>query len=110
MPSSAPTAEAATGGIVLLVLLAGSASAYVGGAVFAASLVLLYSTSAAYHRITWKPRLRSIMKRLDHSMIFVLIAGTYTPFCLVVLDTAWGISMLSVAWGLAAAGVAMKLG
>ena len=80
-----------------------------GGAIFAASLVLLYSTSAAYHRITWKPRLRAIMKRLDHSMIFVLIAGTYTPFCLVVLNTAWGISMLSVAWGLAGAGVAMKL-
>lgn len=127
MPASAPAAEttaprpllrgvfhacaavAAIGGIVLLVLLADSASEYVGGAVFAASLALLYSTSAAYHRITWKPRLRAIMKRLDHSMIFVLIAGTYTPFCLVVLDTAWGISMLSVAWGLAGAGVAMKL-
>ena len=127
MPASAPAAEttaprpllrgvfhacaavAAVGGIVLLVLLADSASEYVGGAIFAASLVLLYSTSAAYHRITWKPRLRSVMKRLDHSMIFVLIAGTYTPFCLVVLDTAWGISMLSVAWGLAGAGVAMKL-
>jgi len=127
MPASAPTAEApaprpllrgvfhacaavaAVGGIVLLVLLADSAGAYVGGAVFASSLVLLYTTSAAYHRITWKPRLRSLMKRLDHAMIFVLIAGTYTPFCLVVLDTAWGISLLSVVWGLAGAGVIMKL-
>jgi hemolysin III len=127
MPASAPTTEApaprpllrgvfhavaavaAVGGIVLLVLLADSAGAYVGGAVFASSLVLLYTTSAAYHRITWKPRLRSLMKRLDHAMIFVLIAGTYTPFCLVVADTAWGISLLSVVWGLAGAGVIMKL-
>ena len=102
-------AVAAVGGIVLLVLLADSAGAYVGGAVFATSLALLYTTSAAYHRITWKPRLRSLMKRLDHAMIFVLIAGTYTPFCLVVADTAWGISLLSVVWGLAGAGVLMKL-
>src|SRR3990172_10007294 len=102
-------AVAAVGGIVLLVLLADSPGAYVGGTVFATSLALLYTTSAAYHRITWKPRLRGLMKRLDHSMIFVLIAGTYTPFCLVVADTAWGISLLSVVWGLAGAGVAMKL-
>jgi len=105
----AVAAVAAVGGIVLLVLLADSPGAYVGGTVFATSLALLYTTSAAYHRITWKPRLRSLMKRLDHAMIFVLIAGTYTPFCLVVADTAWGISLLSVVWGLAGAGVVMKL-
>ncbi len=102
-------ALAAVGGIVLAVLLAQSAGAYVGGAIFASSLVLLYTTSAAYHGITWKPRLRAIMKRLDHSMIFVLIAGTYTPIGLVVLSTAWWISILSVVWGLAGAGVILKM-
>ncbi len=102
-------AVAASAGAVLLILLADSARAYVGGAVFAASLILLYSISAAYHRITWTPRLRAIVKRLDHATIFVLIAGTYTPFCLVVLNTAWGISMLSVVWGVAGAGIALKL-
>ncbi|MEX0800999.1 MAG: hemolysin III family protein [Dehalococcoidia bacterium] len=102
-------AFAAVVGIVVLVLLASSPAAYVGGAIFASSLVLLYATSAAYHRITWTPRLRDIVKRLDHSTIFLLIAGTYTPFCLAVLDTAWGISMLAVVWGLAGAGVALKL-
>src|SRR3990170_2707883 len=71
--SHAFAAVAAVGGIVLLVLLADSAGAYVGGAVFATSLALLYTTSAAYHRITWKPRLRSLMKRLDHAMISVLL-------------------------------------
>jgi hemolysin III len=100
---------AAAAGAVLLVLLADSASAYVGGAVFATSLIALYATSAAYHRIRWRPRLRGLMRRLDHAMIFTLIAGTYTPFCLAVLDTAWGISILSVVWGLAGAGIVLKL-
>ena len=102
-------AIAAIAGAVFLLLLADSARAYVGGAIFAASLILLYTTSAAYHRFTWSPRLRGIVRRLDHSMIFLLIAGTYTPFCLVVLNTAWGISTLSVVWGLAGAGIIMKV-
>ncbi len=102
-------AIAAIAGAVLLVLLANSARAYVGGAVFGASLILLYTVSAAYHRITWTPRLRGIVRRLDHSMIFVLIAGTYTPLCLLVLTTAWWISLLSVIWGIAGAGIILKI-
>lgn len=102
-------ALAAIAGLVLLVLLAESARAYVGGAIFAASLVLLYSTSAAYHRVLWGRRMRSLMKRLDHSMIFVLIAGTYTPFCLLAVNGAWGISLLSVVWSLALAGIILKM-
>ncbi len=102
-------AVAATGGAVLLLLLAHSPRAYVGAAIFGASLILLYTTSAAYHRITWSPRLRGILRRMDHSMIFALIAGTYTPFCLLVLNTAWWISMLSVVWGIAGAGIILKV-
>ena len=102
-------AMAAIAATVILLLLADSPRAYVGGAIFGASLMLLYTTSAAYHRITWSPRLRGVLRRLDHSMIFVLIAGTYTPLCLLVLNTAWWISMLSVVWGLAGAGIIMKL-
>ena len=100
---------AAVAGAALLLLVSGSARAYVGGSIFAASLVLLYGTSAAYHRITWTPVMRGLMKRLDYSMIFVLIAGTYTPFCLVVLNTAWGITMLSVIWGVAGGGVLIRV-
>ena len=99
----------AVAGLVILMLLAHSPRAYVGGAIFATSLILLYFTSGVYHAITWGRRMRSLLKRLDHSMIFVLIAGTYTPFCLVVLDDAWGISMLSVIWGIALAGVILKM-
>ena len=102
-------AIAATLGAPLLLLVANSPRAYVGGAIFAASLILLYGTSASYHRITWTPLFQAIISRLDHSMVLVLIAGTYTPFCLVVLNTAWGITMLSVIWGIAGAGILMNL-
>jgi hemolysin III len=102
-------AIAAVAGAAVLLLVADSARAYVGGAIFAASLILLYGTSAAYHSITWTPTMRGLMKRLDYSMIFVLIAGTYTPFCLVVLNTAWGITMLSVIWGVAGGGVLIRV-
>jgi hemolysin III len=105
----AAAAGAAVVGLVLLVLLAESPRAYVGGAIFAASLILLYLTSATYHTITWGRRMRAVLKRLDHSMIFVLIGGTYTPFCLLILNDAWGISMLSVIWGVAAAGILLKV-
>ena len=102
-------AGAALAGIVVLVLLADSAAGYVGGAIFAACLALLYATSGLYHTVTWGPRLRDLLKRLDHSTIFLLIAGSYTPFCLAVLNTAWGISLLAVVWSLAGAGVLLKL-
>src|SRR3990172_4617591 len=75
-------AVAAALGAVWLLLVASSPAGYVGGAVFAASLMLLYTTSATYHRFAWQTALHRLMKRLDHAMIFVLIAGTYTPFCL----------------------------
>jgi hemolysin III len=102
-------AIAAMLGAPLLLLVADSPRAYVGGAIFAASLILVYATSAAYHRITWTPLFRAIISRMDHSMVLVLIAGTYTPFCLVVLNNAWGISMLSVVWGMAGAGILINL-
>lgn len=102
-------AVAASVGGVLLLLLADSPQAYAGSAIFAISLVLLYSVSAAYHRIRWSPRLRAIIRRLDHSMIFALIAGTYTPFCLLKLNTTWGIAMLSVVWVVALAGITSKM-
>src|SRR3990170_4346228 len=98
----------AVAGTVLLLLVADSPSGYVGGAIFASSLMLLYGTSATYHQVRWRPNWRQVVKRLDHAMIFVLIAGTYTPFCLDV-SLAWGIPMLSVVWGLAGAGVLLKL-
>ncbi|MBR9988992.1 MAG: hemolysin III family protein [Gemmatimonadetes bacterium] len=98
------------GGAVLITLAALSGSAYqiVGAAVFTASLVLLYSASTAYH-IALNARLRQKLRLVDHCAIYVLIAGTYTPFTLTVLRGVWGWTLFGVVWGLALAGIAFKL-
>jgi hemolysin III len=99
----------APAGLVALLLLAGSPRAYVGASIYATSLMLLYSSSANYHLAPWSRRWNGAMKRIDHSMIYVLIAGSYTPFCLIVLGNAWGIPMLSIVWALAGLGVLMTI-
>lgn len=96
-------------GVLLLMLIAETPSGYAGGAIFAASLVALYVSSATYHLVPWPPRLKDVMKRVDHSMIFALIAGTYTPFCLIVLGRGWGITMLALVWTLAGLGMLLKI-
>ncbi len=102
-------ALAAVAGFVVIVMLADTPRAYVGGAVFAVSLIALYTISATYHTITWGRRAHAVLKRLDHAMIFVLIAGTYTPFCLLVASDAWGLSILAIVWSIAAVGIVLKL-
>ena len=94
---------------VALVLLAESGPARAAAALYALSLTVAFGSSAAYHRVGWSPGALRRMKRLDHSMIFVLIAGSYTPLSVLVLDGAWSIVMLSVVWAGAAAGIALKL-
>jgi hemolysin III len=90
---------------VTLVGLAGGVEARVAAALFAVTLTALFGVSAAYHRGDWSDRARRIMKHLDHSMIFVFIAGSYTPITLLALRPAWGITLLALAWTGAAAGV-----
>ena len=102
-------ALAAVAGCVVLVMLADTPRAYVGGAVFAVRLIALYTISGTYHTITWGRRAHAVLKRLDHAMIFVLIAGTYTPFCLLVASDAWGLSILAIVWSIAAVGIVLKL-
>lgn len=84
------------------------ASAVVGGAIFGATMALLYLASTLYHAAP-PGRLKGILRRLDHSAIFLLIAGTYTPFTLGVLEGGWGWSLFGVVWGIAAVGVLLKL-
>ena len=79
----AGTVSVATG--IVLISVAGAARGERAGlatAVYAVTVLALFSTSASYHRVSWSTRGRAVMRRLDHSMIFVLIAGTYTPFAL----------------------------
>jgi hemolysin III len=77
--------------------------------VYAISLAGLYGVSASYHRFKWSPRALVRMQRLDHSMIFVLIAGTYTALCLLVLHQVWAYIVLGLVWAGALAGIAMKI-
>jgi hemolysin III len=93
---------------VLLVAAASPGAATAAAAVYGATLFALFATSALYHRPNWPPRARTVMRRLDHSAIYLLIAGTYTPFCLLVGGTS-GRAMLAVAWGGAALGVLQSL-
>jgi len=93
-----------------LVLGAGSVRARVAVAVYALSVAALFGTSALYHRVDWRTlRARRWMRRLDHTMIFVLIAGTYTPFGLLVLHGAVGVAIVIAAWSAALAGAVFKL-
>ena len=92
-----------------LVALATSASARLGAAVYAVTLTGLFGTSAAYHRLAHSVRARSVMRRLDHAMIFLLIAGSYTPICLLTLRGSWRVAALVLVWGGAAVGVALKV-
>ncbi len=93
--------------MVVLSALYGTALDVVASAVFGASLVLLYTASTLYHAFPW-PRAKQVMEVMDHAAIYVLIAGTYTPFALVALGGAWGWSMFGVVWGLAAIGIAAQ--
>lgn len=77
-------------------------------AIFGASLILLYTASTLYHLLPHVEHGTGIFRKLDHMMIFVLIAGTYTPFCLVPLRGPWGWSLLGSIWGLGIAGVVGK--
>jgi hemolysin III len=90
---------------ITLVSLARASEARVGALIFAVTLSGLYGVSALYHRRDWSARAHRIMKHLDHSMIFVFIAGSYTPVTLLALHPAWGITLLILAWSGAALGV-----
>jgi hemolysin III len=93
----------------LLVAYAEGPSRRLAAAVFAASVAACFGTSALYHRITWTPRLRGWMRRLDHAAIFLLIAGTYTPIGLLVLSGAWRWVVLAFAWATGGLAIVISL-
>lgn len=78
-------------------------------AIFGASLILLYTASAVYHLLNISEKVNSILRRIDHMMIYVLIAGTYTPICIIALPKAWGISLLVSIWILAVTGIILTI-
>ena len=93
----------------VLVLLAATTRASFAVAIYAASVSALFGVSALYHRVTWTTAARRRMRRLDHAMIFLLIAGTYTPVGLLVLNGTLATVVLAVVWGGAVAGIVLEL-
>ena len=98
------------GTVVLIILAArwGSARHIVGAAIFGASLIVLYGFSTLYHS-AWSLRWKRVLRQADHMAIYLLIAGTYTPFALGPLHGPWGWSLLGVIWGMAAVGITFKI-
>ena len=83
-------------------------TAFIAMAVFMCSMVALYSASTIYHSVTVRDRVLRVFRKLDHMMIFVLIAGSYTPICLIVLGGRSGYTLLAVVWGIALVGMTIK--
>ena len=100
-------ALAATPLLIITAVHEGDAAAVVGVSVFALSMMLMFLTSTVYHALPHNQAKR-IFRILDHNAIFLLIAGTYTPFTLSVLEGAWGWTLFGLVWGLAAAGILLK--
>ena len=99
------------GGLAILTAFAsvlGNAWHIVSSSIFGATLILLYASSTLYHSIQL-PRVKRILQVIDHSAIFLLIAGTYTPFTLVTLRGAWGWTIFGVVWGLAVTGIIFQV-
>jgi hemolysin III len=94
---------------IVLVVLSPDAPARIGSSVFATSALVLFTVSGIYHRGTWSPRAWRFLRRFDHANIFLLIAGSYTPFTLLLLHGRDRVVLLTVVWAGAAAGVAFRL-
>jgi len=94
---------------VVLIVLSPTLTTKVGSALFAGTAILLFTTSAVYHRGNWSKRTWEVLRRLDHANIFLLIAGSYTPFTLILLDGAAQTGLLILVWSGAALGVGFRI-
>lgn len=99
---------AVVAGIVLLVLARGGAATW-ASAVFMASSLLLFGNSALYHRFDWSPKVKVVLKRIDHANILLLIAGTYTPIATLALPPEKGTLLLFLVWGGALLGILFRV-
>jgi hemolysin III len=103
-----PTGIAALVSLLWIAAYQDSAKILIASGIYGAGIVAMLGFSAAYHLTSHAPW-KEILRRLDHAAIYIMIAGSYTPFALVKLEQSWGIGLLSVVWGIALVGVVMKL-
>ena len=99
----------ALGACVLLVLKSSSSLALISSLVYSLGLLTMLGVSSVYHRFNWAPKQRTLLKRLDHSAIFILIAGTFTPICLLALSESSGQKLFIVIWSAAILGVLQSI-
>lgn len=100
---------AAIGLITLIILGWRSAIKEISLSIYGTSLILLFTASAAYHMVRAKPKIIAVLRELDHSAIYLLIAGTYTPFCAVMFTGFWKWGLLAIIWSLAVIGIVVKM-
>jgi hemolysin III len=100
-------AAAAVG--IIVVVTADPGRARMAGLIFASSVAFCFGASAVYHRPTWRPRARAWLARLDHAGVYLLIAGSYAPFGLIVLSRDWAVPVLAIVWGGALVAILLKL-
>jgi hemolysin III len=105
----AVTAPLTLAGGIVLITLSPNVVARIGSTVFTLTALLLFTVSAVYHRGTWSPRVRTFLRRFDHANIFLLIAGSYTPFTLLLLHGRSRVFLLSVVWGVALFGMVFRV-
>lgn len=100
----------ALGGLIALLIVGwGKIGKTLSLTVYGISLVLMFAASATYHMVKARPKVIEVLRKFDHSAIYLLIAGTYTPFCFNMLSGAWRWGMLAVVWGLTLVGITVKI-
>jgi len=92
-------------GTIILVLISNNLTQIIAFLIFGLSMIFLYASSSIYHLFGHSPEEVDLFRKIDHAMIYILIAGTYTPFCLIALDGLWGITSMIVIWTLAILGI-----
>jgi hemolysin III len=105
----AGTVPLALAAFIVLIVLSPTTATRIGSTVFALSAILMFTVSAVYHRGTWSPSTWAFLRRWDHANIFVLIAGSYTPFAVLFLEGSARATLLAVVWGATVAGVLFRV-
>ena len=100
---------ALVGLFVMLIMSWGEQAKLISVLIYGISLILLFSASATYHMTIAKPKVIAILRKVDHAAIYLLIAGTYTPFCINAFSGFWQWGLLSIIWGLALVGIGIKV-
>ena len=97
------------GACIPLIIKSSNSIELIATIIYSIGIFMMFGFSALYHRVNWKPKVLGLMRRLDHSSIFMMIAGTFTPICLLVLPMATGKNLLMIIWIIAGLGILQSI-